>query len=141
MLKRKAKHDKMSLTRLHKRAWDLQSKAIRQEENGQCFTCLKKDDWKNMDLGHFRHGKNMDFIRENLHVQCSRCNRFLHGNLGIYAEKLEEKYGQGIIQKLNALADKLKIWKRQELMDIIEKYGEKKNPPLRKRDKRVASSS
>ena len=120
-LRRVGKHDKMSLTRLHKKAWDLQSKAIRQEEKC-CYTCGATGDWKDAQLGHFRHGKNMDFIRKNVHRQDVRCNKYLSGNLGKYAEALEKQYGYGIIQELNHLADQNKIWKRQELLEIIKKY-------------------
>ncbi|MDD5014632.1 MAG: recombination protein NinG [Atribacterota bacterium] len=121
-LNRVAKHDKMSLTRLHKKAWDLQSKAIRQEEK-LCYTCGAKGDWREAQLGHFRHGKNMDFIRENVHRQCVRCNKFLHGNLGKYAEVLEENYGYGIVQRLNKIADTKRDYKRKEIEEIIQKYG------------------
>ena len=122
-LKRVAKHDKMSLTRLHKKAWDLQSIAIRKEEDGQCFTCPKKDDPKNMQAGHWLHGDNMDFIREDIHCQCPRCNTYLGGNRDIYAIKLEEKYGFGILQRLKKLKDQNKIWKRSELEEIIKRYA------------------
>jgi hypothetical protein len=113
----------MSLTRLHKKAWDLQSIAIRKEEDGQCFTCTKKDDPKNMQAGHFKHGKHMDFFRENIHCQCRRCNHSLSGNGTVYAEKLEALYGFGIIQKLSKLKDGNHIWKRSELEEIIKRYA------------------
>ncbi len=121
-LRRVAKHDKMSLARLHKKAWDLQSKAIRIKE-GCCYTCGARGIYKKAHLGHFRHGKHMDFFRENVHRQCVRCNKFLHGNSAKYAEVLEENYGYGIVQKLNALADKNRIWKRSELEEIIKRYA------------------
>ncbi|WP_204466220.1 hypothetical protein, partial [Bifidobacterium pullorum] len=45
--------DHKSRKYLHKKAWDLFSKYVRQKENGVCFTCKKRDNWKNMQAGHF----------------------------------------------------------------------------------------
>ena len=120
MLKKK-KIKEVSITKLRKKAWDLQSKYIRQKEGGICFTCKKRDDWKNQQAGHFVHGHNMDFVEENIHCQCPRCNKWLNGNLILYAINLERKYGPGIIQKLKRKGDKIKRYKVSELQAIIDK--------------------
>ena len=117
-LKRKAKHDKMSLTRLHIKARKVFAAWIVKRDKNICITCGKYGD----QCGHFRHGHNMDFSERGNNCQCSSCNYFRSGNIPKYAEALEKKFGFGIIQELNREADKLKIWKRKELLDIIKKY-------------------
>lgn len=54
-----------------------------------------------MDAGHFIHGR-LDFDPRNIHVQCSYCNRYLHGNLGEYAIRLIGELGQAGVKKLKA---------------------------------------
>ena len=109
------------LKSLRKKAWKEESEAIRKEE-GRCYTCGVVKNWKELQLGHFRHGNNMDFERKNVHAQCRRCNLFLSGNLGVYAEKLEAQYGHGIIQELNKKADQIKIFKQKDYEAIIKLY-------------------
>lgn len=93
-----------------------------------CITCSNPT----QEAGHFNHGGNrgmmfwVDFSEENLNGQCTHCNHFLSGNLGIYSEQLEAKYGQGIIQKLNALSNKENpLYMMDALVEIIENYKEK----------------
>jgi hypothetical protein len=62
----------------------------------RCFTCPKKDHWRTMDCGHFKHGV-LDYDLENLKPQCAGCNRFWHGRLDVYATRLIEKYGPDIL--------------------------------------------
>lgn len=113
-----------SIKKLRQKAWDLQSEYIRRTEN-RCFTCGVEKKWKEFDAGHFKHKDCMDFVRKNIHCQCFHCNRMRHGNLDIYADKLEGLYGFGIIQELNKMADKIKYWKVKELEEIIEFYQSK----------------
>jgi len=122
MKKKKPKVKAVSMKVRHKKAWDLQSMYIRQKEKGKCFTCGNTKEWKYQQAGHFVHGKNMDFVEENIHCQCARCNKWLSGNLVKYAVHLERKYGPGIIQKLKREGDQIKKYKVKELNDIIEKY-------------------
>ncbi len=113
---------------LRKKLWTKYfSPYIRQKEKGVCFTCLTQKPWKEMQAGHFVHQDCLDFNEENVRCQCPRCNKWLSGNLIIYAIKLEKKYGYGIVQKLKALGDKSKHWKIQELLDLIETYKKKLN--------------
>jgi hypothetical protein len=88
-----------------KELWELQSKLIRIKSGGICFTCKKKFDWKKLEAGHFRHGWG-DFEEKNIQAQCVKCNRYLHGNLGVYAVELDKKYGQGTAEELIRLSGK-----------------------------------
>jgi hypothetical protein len=108
-----------SIKKLKKKLWDLQSEYIRRTEK-KCFTCGKKKNWKELQAGHFIHKDCLDFERKNIHAQCVGCNHFRSGNRIIYAEKLEELYGFGIIQELRKLGDKIKKWKVSELEEKIE---------------------
>lgn len=42
----------------------------------------------------------MDFNERNIHPQCVKCNKWLHGNLDNYTVHLIQKYGPEIIQEL-----------------------------------------
>ena len=108
-------------------AWKQFSQYVRQLEKGICFTCHKKKPWKEMDAGHFRHRSLFTFFLEiGVHCQCTYCNRFLHGNLGIYAVELDKKYGQGTAEKLIKESNKYRgAYTKKELKRIAEVYREK----------------
>ena len=110
---------------LRKKLWDIFSRYIRLKEGGVCFTCGVKRSIKKMYAGHFVHKDCLDFDERNIHVQCRACNLFRRGNLTIYAEKLEAKYGYGIIQELNRLGDQTRQFKVKELEEMIKVYKNK----------------
>ena len=78
--------------KLEKKAWEWFSRYIRlktADSSGmvKCFTCGRVKHWKEMDAGHYKsqgHHKKLKFFEPNVRCQCTRCNRFLHGNLGEY---------------------------------------------------------
>ena len=117
---RKIKH--ISLKVLRKKAWVLQSEYIRRSERGVCFTCGSRRLWKKQDTGHYIHKNCLDFDLINLHCQCARCNRFLHGNLGVYAERLIAEYGEEVIAELRQRANQVKKFTIFELELLIIKY-------------------
>ena len=104
-----------------KRAWNLVSEYVRKESLGICFTCGEKKEWNKMHCGHYIHGK-LDYDLRNLKAQCPRCNRFLHGNLGVYAEKLIEIYGLNWIKKLRLDSENEKKYTIDDLKLIISKF-------------------
>ena len=118
---RRPQSKKSQCEKLHKKCWQIFSQYIRRKERGVCFSCGVRKDWKEMDAGHFRHGR-LDYDTRNIHCQCTRCNRFLHGNLGVYAEKLVETYGGNILMEIHREAAQIKKWEPQELQDLIEHY-------------------
>ena len=101
------------------------SEVMRRAEKGICFTCGKKDSYKSMDAGHYIHGNRMDFVPMNIHCQCSRCNRFLHGNLGVYGERLIAEYGEQAVAELRELSKKEHKFTIIELEDIINELKSK----------------
>ena len=83
-----------------KKAWVKFSEWVRRKADGVCFTCRVKNRWQDCDAGHFRHDR-LDFDTRNVHCQCQKCNRFLHGNLGNYALALAEEIGLEGVNQLN----------------------------------------
>jgi hypothetical protein len=114
-----------SLKKSRKKLWDIQSIYVRRKEKGICFTCEVKKNWKEQDAGHFIHKDCLDFDERNIHCQCHGCNRWHHGNLIVFAMKLEKLFGYGIIQELKHLGDQIKIWKVSELEEKITYYKNK----------------
>ena len=93
---------KRTLTWYKKKLDAVFSKYIRYRDNGQCFTCPKKDDPKRMQNGHFnpRQYLKTRFDERNCNCQCYACNMLYGGNPATYALRLVEKYGEGIIEEL-----------------------------------------
>ena len=118
----------MTTKQLRKKAWKLISIYVRSKNTNwrgyaNCFTCLKTDLWKNLQCGHYIHNK-LDFDERNLKPQCQRCNHFLRGNLGAYAERLIGLYGRKWMEKLRKDAQKKgNLYSRKELIEIIERYA------------------
>ncbi len=119
----KIKH--LSLKSLRKRTWKLESEYVRCYEQGICFTCGRKKPWKEQDLGHYIHRDCLDFDEINNHCQCTYCNRFLHGNLGVYAECLIAEYGEEAIIRLRQRANQVKKFTVTELENLILDYKQK----------------
>jgi len=130
-LQRRVKKIKHKSTKtLHKKAWDLQSQWVRRsqaDENGLvfCYTCGHKFHWKEMDLGHYIHKDCLDFDLIGLKPQCTGCNRFRHGNQGIFAEKLIAEFGEEAIAELRARSQVVKKFTVQELEDLITLYTQR----------------
>lgn len=78
------------------------SKFIRQRDDGQCFTCPKKDEPKYMQCGHFapRQYLALRFDERNCNCQCYACNMLYNGQPSAYAIRLKQKYGDSIIEEL-----------------------------------------
>lgn len=114
---------------LKKKLWVVFSRFIRQRDKGICFTCGKRDDWRNTDAGHYIPksvgGINLYFDEQNVHCQCTGCNRFRHGNLHEYALRLQEKYGANILQRLQYRRQNTKPWTVGEYEFLIGYYENK----------------
>lgn len=111
-----------------RRAWSAFSAFIRQRDK-HCITCTAKT----TQAGHFLHtsdkgsnphlgGNLIWFNEQNVNGQDSSCNLYKSGNLAEYAVAIEEKYGQGTIQKLYKLRNTPKKWTIEELLEIEAKY-------------------
>ena len=114
------------LKKLHAKLWKIFSEYVRRKSGGNCYTCGAIKDWRELDAGHYLHGR-LDYSEYNVNAQCTKCNRFLHGNLGRYAEKLIRQYGEDRINALRQEAAQVKKWTIEELEAKIEEYQEKLN--------------
>jgi hypothetical protein len=109
--------------KLHKQMWKLMSLYIRTKDadnNGMvsCYTCGIVKHYKEMDCGHFKHGR-LDGDERNLKVQCSKCNRYLSGHLDVYAERLIRDYGLDWFNQLVLDANTHQGYSISELACII----------------------
>ena len=121
------KKKKLTRTQLVKSLDKLFSIYIRQRDDGVCFTCFTKNEWKYMQNGHFiSRGKySTRWNERNCHCQCLRCNVFLNGNYPIYAERLMKLYGEGIIKELNSLGKSIARFGVKDLEEKIKYYQKK----------------
>lgn len=67
-----------------------------------CFTCGVRKPWQMLDCGHFRSRRftQTRFDFDNLRPQCRECNRYKHGNLGIYRQKLVRELGEQKVKEI-----------------------------------------
>jgi hypothetical protein len=90
-----------------KRLWKVFSEYIRRRDQGKCFTCSTVQEWKDTDAGHYipagQSNPALYFSEKNVNCQCTSCNRYKHGNLTVYAVRLQDKHGVGVLQELDTL--------------------------------------
>lgn len=115
-------YDKKIRKTLQNKCWKLISLIVRRsgaDDKGmvECYTCLKKYQWNEMDCGHFWHDR-LDFDRRNLKPQCVYCNQHLYGNLGNYAVRLIEENGMDWYKQLRHDAQN-SIYKTQDLINLL----------------------
>ena len=81
------------------------SRYIRQRDQGQCFTCPKKDHWKSMQNGLFvpRQYLSLRFDERNCNCQCYACNMLYNGQPSLYAVNLKIKFGNSIVEELESV--------------------------------------
>lgn len=121
---------KKTLTYYKKKLDAVFSKYIRWRDNGQCFTCPKKDDPKKMQNGHFnpRQYLKTRYDERNNNCQCYACNMLYGGQPATYAINLEKKYGKGIVAELESgrhIPVKLDIaWYEEKIKYYTEKCKE-----------------
>ena len=114
MVKRKTKDQKSSSVRvLKKKLWKIFSEYIRLRDGnadgyGNCCSCGKLVYWKDADAGHY-FGRGISgssgiyFCRDNVHLQCKRCNAFLQGNKEGYTKFMQRRYGERRLGELERI--------------------------------------
>lgn len=120
------KYQKSKFKSLHKKAWGLISKYVRQQGADEfgfnyCYTCGLKEQYKVLQCGHFFHGK-LDFDLRNLKPQCAACNMYKSGDLANYAVKLAKELGVEGMEKLRLDANTT-TYTIEDLEKIIEQYS------------------
>ncbi len=121
------KYLKSKLNSLKAKCWKGISAYVRKlgaDEFGYntCYTCGSVKHWKEMNCGHYIHGK-LDYDTRNLKCQCVRCNQHLSGNLGEYALRLIKENGTEWIDQLKLDANTHE-YTLEDLEAIYIKYKE-----------------
>lgn len=109
-----------------------------QYSNGEyffrCISCKKiillDKNGKNRDYhaGHYWRENQYGSVRfneDNIHGQCLKCNRFLHGNLAEYEINLQRKIGQERFEQLKLRRNILKKYAPTELEELEKYFVEK----------------
>jgi len=88
--------------------------------NCACYTCGFGKHWSMMQCGHFikRGNTEIRWSFQNARVQCKHCNETLHGNLGVYEQKLNEEH-EGLPEQLKERAREPYKWSREELKQLL----------------------
>ena len=121
-MKRKIK----GITYWKKKAWEVISLWVRTNggtvEYNYCFTCGIRKHYKELHCGHYIHGR-LDYELNNLKPQCPRCNKWLRGNLAIYAERLIKLIGAKVVEKMRLYSFKKgNNYTITECKEVIAKY-------------------
>ncbi len=122
------KLEQKSISQLKKELDKVFSLWIRERDGGVCISCGVKKPIKEMQNGHYisRSHFNTRWDEQNCSCQCVGCNIFKSGNMPSYTIALQNKYGYEIVKELKKRGDKLRQWKKPELLEMIERY--KKQP-------------
>lgn len=123
------RYSKKSIPSLIKIATTHFNKFIRlRDQNKGCVSCGAPV----QHAGHFYSGGHysaLRFLENNVHGQCIRCNKHLHGNLNEYRRKITDRIDNLDLCQLDFLADNYKRtpfkWDRFDLIHIIETYKRK----------------
>lgn len=120
-IKRVKPHTKpKSISKLKKELDAIFSKFIRARDKGQCYTCIRKDDPKKMQNGHFipRQYLSLRYSEINCHCQCYACNMLYNGQPSAYALHLVLDYGEDIVEILEK--------KRREITKLTPSWYEER---------------
>jgi hypothetical protein len=120
------KYQKSKFKSLHKKAWGLISKYVRQQgadEFGmnECYTCSERKHWKEMHCSHYFHNK-LDFDLRNLKACCEQCNFWKSGHLAPYGVRLAKELGVEGMEKLRLDANTT-TYTIEDLEKIIQQYS------------------
>ena len=118
------------LPKLLKKAQTVVNAYVRNRDDGKpCISCGKPGN----QAGHYFSVGQYSALRfdpQNIHLQCTRCNLFLSGNLIEYGMGLVKRYGQDYhMELLKKSKERVKKWSRDELNQIIETYGKSNGNP------------
>lgn len=106
------------------------SKYIRlRDSSGEYFTCCSCGRTlaiEQADAGHFvnRRWMSLRWNEQNVHAQCSSCNRFDEGNIPAYSLFMARKYGDKHIERL-LIQKSTRKYTDFELELLIEEYKTK----------------
>lgn len=124
---------KVTLPKLKKQALDLFTQLIKLEHQRdgkmKCFTCNKplQPNTSDCQLGHFLPRgvyPGLTFNRDNVRLQCMRCNVWLHGNIIEFRIRLVNEIGeQGVLELESFRHDSYKLT-RSDYLEMIQEFKE-----------------
>ncbi len=122
--KRPAKKRKTSLAALKRKLWCLFAAYVRQRDTAQyggvCVTCR---DEVGDQAGHFysRRIASTWVDPKNVVLQGPKCNLFMQGNPGAFAEHILREYGAAELERLTLRANRVtKVWRADEVRKLID---------------------
>jgi hypothetical protein len=105
------------------------NKFIRNRDSDKnCISCGVTLRGKKFDAGHFWNANNhwaVRFDEDNVHGQCVRCNRHLHGNLLEYRTGLIQRIGNERYERLETMRNWKGDLSREELKELLKIYRQK----------------
>jgi hypothetical protein len=121
------KNELETIQSLIKKAQVTFNKFIRlRDKNMPCVSCGISLLNRKFDAGHFYNANNhwsLRFDLQNVHAQCVRCNRDLHGNLLEYRKRIVTRIGAEGLERLERLSNETRKFTRSELIEIQKKYS------------------
>lgn len=103
---------------------------IRERDEGR--KCISCNSLTPNQAGHYYsagHYPELKFNENNCHIQCTKCNMYLSGNLIEYRKGLVLKIGESEVEKLDFIVKAAKNtgykWSRLFIIEIILKYKNK----------------
>ena len=117
------------LPKLLKKAQDVFNAWVRErDQNRPCISCGKIGN----QAGHYFPVKGFSGLRyneDNVNLQCAYCNCYQHGNQAMYRIGLVNRIGEKRVKALEekAISERVYKWSREELNEIIVKYGGNKH--------------
>lgn len=113
-----------TLPKLLEKAQKVFNAYIRSRDEGlPCISCGK---YNTLQAGHYvpqKGGSYLRFHEWNVNGECQGCNGFDQFHLIGYRRNLVNKIGEDAVKWLEENRHTVKKWTRQELEQIIEKYG------------------
>lgn len=99
---------------------------LRKSKNAisECYTCGKKDHWKNLQCGHFMSRKHYSTRWEELNcqVQCYGCNISRYGEQFKFGLRLNKEYGKDTAEILERQCRTIMKFSNSDLLEKIEHY-------------------
>ena len=97
-----------------------------EDDIAECYTCGKRDHWKNLQCGHFmsRRFYSTRWDDKNCQVQCKGCNIFRYGEQFKFSVHLNKEYGEGTAEMLEYDSKQLLKISMPQLKLLILKYEE-----------------
>lgn len=92
--------------------------------NVKCCTCDTVKHWKELQAGHFEQGRGGSILFEdrNIHAQCYGCNCGKHSNPRKYDAYMRKRYGDKVVEELDALADTSVQYTLDDYLRIAKEY-------------------